>query len=75
MMIFQRIHCLQELDTAPKAQQATDTLVFVRVFLKYLTESLNADDLVAFLDAPLRAARQQNPTELPGLLAPFEFLQ
>ena len=60
---------LQELDTAAKAQQATNTVVFVRVFLKYLTESLNADDLVAFLDAPQRAARiQANATDVPGHL-------
>ena len=48
---------MQENGTALTAQQATNTIVFVRIILKYLTESLNPDDLVAFLDAQLRDAR------------------
>jgi hypothetical protein len=50
---------VQENGDAVSAQQATNVTVFVRLFLKYLTESLNADDLVAFLDAPIRSARAQ----------------
>lgn len=50
------------MDTAAKAEEAVSTVVFVRIFLKHLTESLNADDLVAFLDAPVRAARLHQDT-------------
>ena len=48
------------------AQQATNTIVLVRILMKHLTESLNPDDLVAFLDAQLRDARAR------GIVQPAE---
>ena len=36
--------------------------MFARIFLKYSIESLNADDLVALLDAPIRAAKAKAAT-------------
>ena len=54
--------CKQMVDTPEGAQAATNAVVFARIFLKYSIESLNADDLVALLDAPIRAAKAKVAT-------------
>ena len=57
---------MQDVNSPERAQQATNAVVFLRILLKYLTESLNADDLVAFLDAPQRAAAAAANTAKDG---------
>ena len=54
--------CKQTVDTPEAAQAATNAIMFARIFLKYSIESLNADDLVALLDAPIRAAKAKAAT-------------